>query len=98
MFKIIALSALLAAATAVPAHARGWLPTPVSPATPTPKNASAAPFVPSGKGLPLASTRDRAAQQSWWAMRSQRAAERRMAACVAMIECKGKHMATASDG
>lgn len=98
MFKIITITALLAATTAVPAQARGWLPTPAPVATLAQEKATATSFAPSGKGVVLITAKDRAAQQSWWAMRSQRGAERRMAACVAMPDCTGKRMTSASNG
>lgn len=98
MFKITTFAALLAATTAVPAQARGWLPAPIAPTSKATASASTAAFGPSSTGLPFASTSERAAQQSWWAMRVERSAERRMAACAAMHACKGDRMNTATNG
>lgn len=98
MFKIITIAALLAATAAVPAQARGWLPAPIAPTSQATASASTAAFGPSGKGLTFASASERAAQQSWWAMRAARSAERRMAACAAMPACKGDRMNTATNG
>ena len=98
MFKITTFAALLAATIAVPAQARGWLPAPIAPASQATASASTAAFGPSGKGLPFASASERAAQQSWWAMRAERRAERRMAACAAMPACNGHRMTTATNG
>lgn len=98
MFKIIPIAALLAATTVVPAQARGWLPTPAPAATQARVNDSATPLFLSGKGLPLVSANDRAAQQSWWAMRAERGTKCRIAACIAMPDCFGKRMSAASNG
>lgn len=98
MLKSVTIAALLAATTAVPAQARGWLPTPLAQTTRPIENASTEPFIPSGKGLILISAKASAAQRSWWAMRSQRGKERRMAACVAMPACAGDHTVSATNG
>ncbi|AYJ84991.1 hypothetical protein D3Y57_02760 (plasmid) [Sphingomonas paeninsulae] len=98
MFKFVTIAALFAATTAVPAQARGWLPTPVAQVTQPTENAPTEPFMPSGKGLIPVSAKDSTAQRSWWTMRSQRGAERRMAACVAMPACAGDHTASATNG
>jgi hypothetical protein len=98
MFKFVTIAALLVATTAVPAQALGWLPTPLAQVPQSPASFSTEPFVPSGKGLLSVSAKDRTAQRSWWALRSQRGAERRMAACAAMPACKRNHMTAATNG
>jgi hypothetical protein len=97
MFKYATIAALLAAAAAVPAQARGWLPTPATSSTQATTNASTVPFSQAGKGLLIVSAKERAAQQSWWAMRAERGAERRMAACAAMPDCKDVHKASTAN-
>lgn len=86
MIKLV-ISALLATATfAVPAQAGGWLPSPVTQTQEATQHSDAPPAL-HGRGLPIVSAKDRAAQAAWWARRAERRAERRMAACAAMPEC-----------
>lgn len=50
----------------------------------------------SGKGAPAITAQERQAQQAWWAARAERHAERRMAACMVMPECRDRRMTSAS--
>lgn len=50
----------------------------------------------SGKSNPTISAQERQAQQAWWAARTARHAEKRMAACVAMPECGDRRMMSAA--
>lgn len=89
MKTYFAVAALAAAALTGSAQARGLVPTPPAPVAQTMTASSNAPFFITGRGLPfIASAKERAAQQLWWAMRAERGAQRRMAACVAMPECQ----------
>ncbi|SEI96345.1 hypothetical protein SAMN05518849_10213 [Sphingobium sp. AP50] len=58
--------------------------------------AAPAVYAQSSKGIPTISAQERQAQQAWWAARTQRHAEQRMAACMAMPECSDGRMMSAA--
>jgi Ni/Co efflux regulator RcnB len=59
--------------------------------------AAPAAYAQSSKGIPTVTAQERQAQQAWWAARAQRYGKQRMAACIAMPECRdGRMMPAAS--
>jgi len=58
--------------------------------------AAPAAYAQSSKGIPTISAQERQAQQAWWAERTARHAERRMAACMVMPSCSDGRMMSAA--